>query len=256
MTPPSLAEALLATTLPEPAIVDRLERVHDSLLGQSRFIRQPNFNSIHPQDLQFLFHAYDRGFFDGQFDEAPNGRTLDFRLSPRMTKAGGSTVRVRNLVTGQVTYEITIASSLLFEGFGEHDRGVTVCGLECSTRLHALQRIFEHELVHLGEQLCWGESSCSAARFQGIAARWFLHRAHTHALVTRRERAAEVGIHVGSTVSFQFEGRRLSGRVNRVTKRASVLVADPGVVLYSDGSRYRTYYVPIRSLSLVAGNTG
>jgi hypothetical protein len=45
-----------------------------------------------------------------------------------------------------------------------------------------------------------------------------------------------------------FEGRRLTGRVNRITKRATVLVEDSEGQKYSDGLRYKTYYVPIADL--------
>jgi hypothetical protein len=48
--------------------------------------------------------------------------------------------------------------------------------------------------------LCWKTSDCTAARFQEIAARHFLHRAHTHQLITRQERAADAGIRAGSCV--------------------------------------------------------
>ncbi len=109
----------------------------------------------------------------------------------------------------------------------------------------------EHELVHLAEQLCWSHSDCTAERFQGIAGRFFLHRAHTHDLITNRERAAASGIRVGSHVTFTFEGRRLVGRVNRITKRATMLVEDPAGLKYSDGLRYKVYYVPIRLLEAV-----
>ena len=168
-----------------------------------------------------------------------------------MTRAGGKTVRFTSR-TGEVRYEIAIASSILFDGFGGMDRSVSVCGLECENRLEALQRVFEHELVHLTEQLCWQSSNCAAPRFQNIAARIFLHRAHTHDLITRRERALVSGIRIGSPVTFTFEGRRLMGRVNRITKRATVLVEDPDGVKYSNGLRYRTYYVPIACLELLA----
>ena len=100
------------------------------------------------------------------------------------------------------------------------------------------------------EQLCWQESDCAATRFQDIAARHFLHRDHTHSLVTRRERAAEAGIRIGSRVSFIFEGHELTGRVNRITKRATVLVQDPEGSQFSDGSRYKTYYVPLVHLKI------
>ena len=139
---------------------------------------------------------------------------------------------------------------MLFDGFGEQDREITVCGLPCANRLEALQRIFEHEMVHLIEQLCWQNSNCSAPRFQDIAHRHFLHRAHTHQLITRRERAAQSGIRVGSRVTFEFEGSRSTGRVNRLTKRATVLVEDAEGERFSDGGRYRRYYVPIVHLRL------
>lgn len=244
-------ESALSLHLPEELIRQRLQEIHHDVLAQSRYVREANFRAIHPHDLEFLFKAYDERFFGGQCRPALNGRNLEFRLSPRMTKAGGKTTRYRSR-TGEVSFEISIASSMIFDGFGEADRNVTVCGLPSHNRLEALQRIFEHEMVHLAEHLCWDGSDCSAARFQEIAGRLFLHRAHTHNLVTRKERAAEAGIHIGSRVTFLFEGRRLTGRVNRITKRASVLVEDADGVLYSDGRRYKTYYVPLRLLEPVA----
>jgi hypothetical protein len=51
-------------------------------------------------------------------------------------------------------------------------------------------------------------------------------------------------------VTFLFEGRPLTGRVNRLTKRATVLVEDPEGERFSDGRRYRKYYVPILHLKL------
>jgi hypothetical protein len=55
-------------------------------------------------------------------------------------------------------------------------------------------------------------------------------------------------------VTFLFEGRPLTGRVNRLTKRATVLVEDPEGESFSDGLRYRRYYVPIVHLQ-PAGET-
>src|ERR1039458_2851056 len=94
----------------------------------------------------------------------------------RMTRAGGSTTRLRER-NGVESFQIAVAAGVLFEGFGVGDRRITVCGLECEDRLAALQRIFEHEMVHLVELLCWNRSDCAAARFQDIARRLFLHRA-------------------------------------------------------------------------------
>jgi hypothetical protein len=233
----SLADAALQFTLPEESVQENQRLIHHDLLAQSKYIRAANFTTIHPRDLEFLFDAYDRRFLHGLCRTTLAGRALRFHLSPRMPKSGGATKRLR-LATGEVRYEIAIASSMLFDGFRPDDRQITVCGLECRNRLEALQRIFEHELVHLIENLCWNASNCSAPRFQDVARRLFLHRAHTHRLITRRERAAESGIRPGSRVAFVFEGQRLTGRVNRITQRATVLVEDPGGRRYSDGLHY------------------
>lgn len=246
----SLPELILNSAPSEEVIAQRVQLIAREILASSRYLREANFRAIHPHDLEFLFQSYDGQFFGGSCRSALEGRALSFRLSKRMTRAGGKTARY-TARSGQVSFEISIASSMLFDGFGEGDRTVTACGIECASRLEALQRIFEHEMVHLAEQLCWGNSNCSAPRFQDIARRFFLHRAHTHALMTRRERAAEAGIRIGSLVAFRFEGRELTGRVNRITKRATVLVADAAGKQYTDGSRYIAYYVPLRALRLV-----
>ena len=147
-----------------------------------------------------------------------------------------------------------MATSILFDGFLGGDPEVTVCGLPCSDRLGALQRLFENELVHLAEWLCWDESHCRRKRFQGIPARLFDHRAHTHQLVTRSERALKLGFGIGTLVSFLYRGRRLQGQVNRTTKHATVLIGDPKGELWSDGHRYVRHYVPLRELRPVVSD--
>jgi hypothetical protein len=247
----ALADTVLSFRLQQELIRQHVGEIRHNVLAHSRYIREPNFMAIHPGDLQFLFSAYDDRFFGHLCQRTLDGRSLRFRLAPRLIRAAGKTTRF-TLSTGEVAYEIAIASSMLFDGFGERDRRTTVCGLTCEDRLEALQRVFEHEMVHLSEQLCWESSDCAASRFQDIASRFFLHEAHAHDLVTRRERAAKSGIGVGSWVTFGFEGRRLTGRVNRITKRVTVLVPDIEGQKYSDGLRYKTYYVPIAHLSPAA----
>ena len=246
----ALIDAVSSLGLSDDSMQERLQRIPRDLLGNSRYIQEPNFTAIHPNDLDFLFNSYDALFFQGLCRPALNGQMIRFRLSRRMTKAGGKTTRFRT-AAGLVSYEISIATSMLFDGFGKVDRRATVCGLDCDSRLDALQRIFEHEMVHLAEQLCWEESDCSGLRFQEIARRLFRHEAHTHDLITRRERAAAAGIRPGSRVTFVFEGERLTGRVNRITKRVTVLVEDSEGQRFSDGLRYKTYYVPIADLEPV-----
>ena len=175
-----------------------------------------------------------------------------FRLSSRMTRAGGKTTRRLN-ADGGAHYEIAVSTEVLFNGFADGDPPVSVVGIPCENRLEALQRIFEHEIVHLVEFLGTGKSNCGARPFQELAHRLFRHRTHTHTLIPRAQRAAQLGIRVGSRVSFLYRGQRLAGRVNRVTKRATVLVEDPEGERYSDGGRYRKYYVPLAGLELEEG---
>ena len=125
-------------------------------------------------------------------------------------------------------------------------------GIECCDRLAALQRVIEHEMTHLIEMLVWGDSSCSAPRFQSIANRFFGHIDHRHQLVTPRERAyTKFGIKAGDRVSFRLDGQHHTGFVNRITKRATVLVEDESGESYSDCKRYSKYYIPVWMLEPV-----
>jgi hypothetical protein len=174
---------------------------------------------------------------------------LTFRLSSTMTRAGGKTIRTvipQNGAKPKVFYEIALASRMLFMTFGDIDRPVAVCGFVCNNRLDAMQRIMEHEIIHLYELLVWGKSSCSGKRFQDLANRIFGHTGTKHELVTPRERAAVThGIRTGDIVEFQFQGVRHVGRVNRIHHRATVLVEAVDGTRYTDGKRYKKFYVPL-----------
>ena len=103
-------------------------------------------------------------------------------------------------------------------------------------------------MVHLVEQLRWCETDCAAPRFQSIARRLFGHTQPKHALVTPRERAAQLGLEPGQRVAFDFEGVRYEGILSRVTKRATVLVPHPDGCVMSDGNPHHQFYVPLEQL--------
>ena len=129
---------------------------------------------------------------------------------------------------GRSRYEIAVSSPLLYQAFadGAH-RPNSVARKVCRDRLEALQRIFEHELIHLVETLGSHTSSCSGQRFQSIAYRFFGHTQHTHRLITPQERAkVQFQLGPGTSVRFRLDGQEYTGIVNRVTKRATVLVPD------------------------------
>lgn len=245
-----LEYAVLCMRPAQAIIRQHLRKIQEEMLACSSNLKEVNFTAISSSDLDLLFRTYDEHFLAKLCGSALGARALHFRLSRKMTSVGGSTRRSMDS-DGEESYEIAIAIDMLFNCFRENDRTITVCGVQCENRLDGLQRIFEHELVHLIEILCWRDSDCAATRFQDISARLFLHRAHTHALITRTERAAQAGIRVGSHVSFIFDGRRQTGRVNRITKHATVLVADPEGRRHSDGLQYKTYYVPLYQLAVI-----
>ena len=113
------------------------------------------------------------------------------------------------------------STTLLYNTFQNVERTVTVGGLVCRDRLEALQRIFEHELLHLAEFLAWGRSNCRAENYQRLSRRIFAHEAAFHDLITPREQArAAFDIHIGDHVSFELDGRHHAGRVNRITHRS------------------------------------
>lgn len=225
-----------------------LQEVRRELLTKSAHVREPNFTELHPDDLAVLFDAYDRRFLGGLCRRALAPAGLSFRLSRKMTRTGGTTTLYPASKDHSGGVEIAVSSFLLFDGFDPADPDTSVAGLRCADRLEALQRVFEHELVHVVEYVATGASDCGAKPFQEVAKTLFGHREFTHKLVTRRERAARQGIVVGTEVAFDFRGARLIGRVNRVTKRVTVLVRDPKGAPYADGRRYAKYYVPLGAL--------
>ena len=232
---------------------EQVREIHDILLSESRSIRETNFTSIHSDDLSLLFELYDEMFFDSQLGPAAraNDTPLSFRVSKRMTRVGGTTTRYRHYRKHgpKWSYEIAISSTLLFSTFYDVNRTIEVTGIECQNRVEALQRIFEHELIHLTEMVAWGDSSCSQQRFQTLAFQFFTHTEATHQLITPGERAAEkFGIRPGDRVRFRIDGSQFEGFVNRITKRATVLVEDQSSPLYSDGKRYAKFYVPVSLL--------
>ena len=250
----SLRILVETTELSADQVAVQTRLIYDNLLKESQHVDGGNFTAIHTSDLERLFNEYDRCFFNAQIGPTLGSTPLRFHLSKRMTRAGGKTARyTRPNRPSSPFYEISVSTTLLFQCFaGDDHRPITVTGITCHDRMEALQRVMEHELVHLLEMLLWTKSSCSARRFQSIALGFFGHRAHTHELITPRERAfAKFGIKPGDQVRFLSDGVHYTGIVSRVTKRATVLVRNVRGTPYTDGNRYLTFYVPVELLEAV-----
>ncbi len=240
----------------------RAGRIYREMIEESPNLKTGSIEAIGPADLDRLFRLYDREFFSGRLAEMlleDGAHPMAFRLSSRLTRSAGQTARRSRIEPRaggrsirKYEYEIAISTTILFATFHQVDRTITVGGIVCKDRLECLQRIFEHELLHLAEFLGWGDSNCSASNFQTLSRRIFAHEAAVHDMVTPREQARVLyNIKPGDMVSFELEGTRLVGLVNRITRRATVLVEDPDGVLYNSGRRYRTFYVPLQMLRKV-----
>jgi hypothetical protein len=227
------------------------------VLARSRAMKNPNFTLTTGSDLTYMAELYDHFFYGGHCLALARHCGMKFRWSKRMTSTGGKTVRIsttNHLGEECLRYEIVLSATLLFQTFADLRRPIRVTGLLCTNRLQAMQRILEHELIHLVEMLVWDESCCAAPRFQAIAGRLFGHTEHKHDLITQQERAAsKFNVRIGSRVRFVVDGRLREGVVNRITRRATVLVKDDQGQLYDDGCRYAKFYVPISHLHPAAG---
>ena len=231
------------------------KRVIAKLLAASTTIDRLNFDSVAARDLEILFSSIDQEFFGGKVAQqlAVNNLPLSFRVSKRMTNSGGiTTTRFDNRTGKPKEFEIAISSTLLFESFKD-EKPIVVTGLLCGDRTQALKRIMEHELIHLLEMLLWSESSCARARFQNIAFRLFRHRQSTHQLITPSDTAeSHYNISAGDWVHFSLDDKTVFGFVNRITKRATILVPSKNGTPYSDGKKYLKYYVPVNRLRKAA----
>jgi hypothetical protein len=230
--------------------------VYRYMLTNSRFVRTGNFKQICSSDLGLLFQITDEYFFEGEAGrlcEQLADRPLAFRLSTRMTSAGGMTTMqtLNHRRNPTPEFEIAIATTPLFTTFS-HEPTAVVSGVVCQDRLEALQRIMEHEMVHLIEMMLWRDSNCSANPFKSIVKRFFGHSQSNHQLLTPRDLARKrLGISPGDLVTFTAEGQKLKGHVNRITKRATILVPTPQGTLYDDGRKYQKFYVPLNLLTRV-----
>lgn len=243
-----------------PARKEKQKAVYQFVLQNSPNINTGHFRTISNADLGLLFQITDEHFFDGMLGgicERISSKPLAFRLSTRMTTTGGmTTMQQSRRVKSLLEFEIAIATTPLFDTFrldGDADGDAKVGGLVCHNRLEALQRIMEHEMLHLAELLLFRDSNCSATPFKNSARQLFGHTESNHTLLTPKDIARKkLGIACGDEVTFLADGRHYRGFVNRITKRATVLVLDPKGIRYQDGQKYSKFYVPLTMLKRAA----
>ncbi len=249
-----LASEVAVRTFTRDQIHQWQQEIHEQTLILSRSIDQPNFQRVGNDDVARMIRMYDDRFFGGKILPVAAAEGIKFGLSSRMTSIAGKLVTnyPDGTHSGRRSFELVLSSTLLFQTFEDVDRPVEVTGRRCQDRLEAMQRIAEHEFVHLIEMLIWNDGNCSESRFQSIARRYFDHTDYRHDLITQRERAArKFNVRVGDQVRFAHDGQYHLGRVNRITRRATVLVPNASGKKFSDGKRYLRFYVPLEQLEKI-----
>jgi len=218
---------------------------------ESPNIKNGVIDSISTGDLKLMFQLYDRIFFENRFKDNFKGK-VRFSLSRRMTRSAGLTIFPKNIdkiKPEELVLEIRIGVDFFFH-YGLLEGSKTVCGIRTNNSLEALQLVFEHELCHAIEFIHFKESNCSGDRFRTIANNLFGHTESYHKLPTHKQIANQkLGLNLGDTVSFTFEGKKLTGILYNINKRATVMVRDKnGSLADNQGNRYSKYYVPLMLL--------
>jgi hypothetical protein len=256
--PAETVRRLIGLHYPQAEVATRVRAIYEMVLRTSPHITSGNFTCFAPSDLAQMFDLYDEKFFDGGVRQLvkASGAPLAFALSRRLTRSAGVTKRFAARrrpgapPAAAVRYEIALSSTLLFQTFTDVHRTIRVNGVVCNDRLEAMQRVFEHEMLHLIEMLILGKSNCDADNYKVLAWNYFAHSETRHDLVTQKERAhAKFNVRVGDRVAFTFEGVRHVGVVNRITRRATVLVESATGEPYADGKRYLKFYIPLSMLA-------
>jgi hypothetical protein len=244
---------LLSTVYTKMKISEKREIVRREFLSQSENIENGDVKTISEEDLRLLFNLYDEQFFKGYFSNFFQG-ILRFSLSKRMNKNAGKTIMLKSLKSRpiqQEVYEIVIAVKFFFN-YEYLDRDKKVNGIYTFDALNALQLVFEHEICHLVEFYIFKKSSCKGSRFKNLANNIFGHTDVYHQLPTEGEIASDIyGFKTGDKVSFEYEGKSYRGIINRINKRATVMVIDSkGGYIDKKGNRYSKWYVPMGNLKL------
>lgn len=238
----------------EETIVHKRRQIFEEFLKLSTNVEDGNFKIISDCDLKLLFELYDEVFFNSDFRQNYEG-AFRFSFSKRMSKSAGLTLcpkNISNLRPKDLIIEFRFGINFFFQ-YGLSDKEKFVSGIKTNNALEALQLVLEHEICHAIEFILYHQSSCKGKRFKELAKNVFNHSSSYHALPTNQEIAKEkLGLSIGKKVSFQFENQLLEGFINRINKRATVMVKNKeGNYLDHQGNRYIKFYVPLDDLTLM-----
>lgn len=225
------------------------EHIGMLLMDRSSSISSTDLGKISVADLKMLYELYEQIFFKGWIKQHWKGK-LQFAISRQMTKTAGKTVCFKKSADNcDLALEVRISLPII-ANYGTIEGHDLVGGIKSGSRLEALQLIFEHELVHVVEFICFGSSNCKGKRFQALAENLFGHHNNYHQLPTNNEIVRHrLGLAPGVWVEFDYQGAVLKGIISHIRKRAGVMVEDKnGAYQDRQGKRYSKYLVPLQLL--------
>jgi len=246
---PDAVRRFLRGLKPDDDPAGRRAVVVEVLCGPEVGLDGGSLSVLLPQNLERIYLLYEELLFRGALGRLlrAGGHTLAFDFNRRLTRTGGRLVTVRRPDL-PFHFRLEVSSHIIAKSFSDAMPGpFQINGLRAENRIEAVILILEHEIVHLAEYLLYGDSNCSRGRFRRLIYDWFGHTDVTHRLATAGAELAGRGLRIGSLVEFDFRGEVLRGRINRVTKRATVLVPSTPEkgCRYSDGRHYQKLLVPI-----------
>ncbi len=220
-------------------IFEKRNRILAELLAADPGFAQTPVRSIQRKTLSALLSFTDRLYLDGFLLRTyPH---LQVNVSNRMTSAAGKFIHSRKPAGGtDPNAEIRMSGDFLFRLPAGSYR---LNGLTVSSPQEAFLVVFEHETTHAVEYALFGSTGHSK-RFLSLAGGLFGHTGIHHELPTRAQESAQQGLRPGAAVSFLYQGKTLTGLVQRVGKTATVMVPDPrGPYRDTRGRRYTKFRV-------------
>ena len=232
-------------------IAEKRALLRKTLLVHADGIRGGDPAKISGYDLRLMFMLYDELFFRGFFHGC-GCENVRFSVSRQMTRSAGLTRFSRDyfaLPPEKREIELKISLNHL-EAFGQTAREKHVGGIPARDELDALMLVFEHELCHIAEFLAFGSTSCRGKRFKALSSCIFGHKSSVHDLPSRPElNVLRSGLNAGDRVSFEYNGRKITGVIARINKRATVMAqARNGLYADREGRRYAKYLVPLAQM--------
>lgn len=228
------------------------EKIKRFLFEESENIKLGSFDLISEKDLYILYNLYDDIFLNSWLKNNFMGK-IKLKLSKQLTRAAGNTRTSRNITQikpENLEFEIKISVNHLIN-FHEVDRDKFVGGIKASDRLESLMLVFEHEICHVLEFICYKKSNCNKPIFKNLIYNLFGHTETSHKLVSINEvNFKKYGLLPGSCVIFECGGKKLEGFITKINKKAVVMSPDIyGKYVDKSGQRYMKYYVQLCNLT-------